>query len=237
MSDPVLRIESLAASYDASLVLRGASLAVHDREVVGLVGRNGVGKSTLVKAVMGLLPASGGRVVLRGADVTRESAHRRARRGLGYVPQGRGIFGTLSVEENVRMGQAAASERIGASAYDRVYELFPVLRTRRRQLAGSLSGGEQQMLAIARVLVRDPAVLVLDEPSEGIQPSIVQAIGEMVRRLCDETGIAVLLVEQNWDLITRATDRCVVMEKGEIIAELTSEQIRDADTAARYLAL
>jgi branched-chain amino acid transport system ATP-binding protein len=232
----VLEIRDLTASYGSVPILRGASLTVRQGEVVGLVGRNGVGKSTLVKALMGLLPASAGEITLHGVDLTGTASYLRARQGLGYVPQGRGIFGTLSVEENVRMGEAAVA-RVAPDAFDRVYELFPVLRTRRHQRAGSLSGGEQQMLAIARVLVRDPAVLVLDEPSEGIQPSVVQSLGDMVRDLRDRTGLAVLLVEQNWELITRATDRCIVMEKGEIVAELSADQARDADTAARYLAL
>jgi urea ABC transporter ATP-binding protein UrtE len=236
MSPGVLEIRDLTASYDSVPILRGVGLTVGEGEVVGLVGRNGVGKSTLVKAVMGLLPASSGSISLNGVELSGAPAHVRARRGLGYVPQGRGIFGTLTVEENVRMGEAAVA-RVEPEAFERAYELFPVLHARRRQRAGSLSGGEQQMLAIARVLVRDPAVLVLDEPSEGIQPSLVRSLGETIWDLRDRIGLAVLLVEQNWELITRATDRCVVMEKGEIVAELGADEARDADTVARYLAL
>jgi branched-chain amino acid transport system ATP-binding protein len=216
-------------------IVRSLSLEVRAGEVLAVVGRNGVGKTTLVETVVGLLPLEGGQIKLAGADIGRDDAKDRARAGLGYVPQGRGIFARLTVDENLRMGDMIGAQ--GRADYEAVYASFPVLRERRRQRAGTLSGGEQQMLAIGRVIVGRPRLLILDEPSEGIQPSIVQEIARLIRRHNRNTGLTVLLVEQNIDLVFLAAVRCAVMDKGTIVAHLEPDDLADPEAARRYLAI
>lgn len=232
-ADVALAVRGVTAGYGRIPIVRGVDFEVAEREIVALVGRNGVGKTTLIKAIMGLIRPKAGVVAFHGTDVTGLDASQRARRGMGYVPQGRGIFARLSVEENLRMGETVG--RNGTFNYERVFDIFPVLEERRRQKGGSLSGGQQQMLAIGRVLVGNPRLLLLDEPSEGIQPSFVHDFAEIVRRLRDSTGLTVLLVEQNWDLISRVADRCEVMEKGEIVARLSAEDMTDTEKATKFL--
>ncbi len=231
-----LSLECLSAGYGRIPVVQEVSLAVAPGEIVGMVGRNGVGKTTLVKAVAGLLPQVRGRVCLAGEDVTARAAHERALRGMGYVPQGRGIFPKLTVLENLRMGEAVGGGH-DQRHYDQVLDWFPRLRERLRQIAGTLSGGEQQMLSIGRVLIGKPSLLVLDEPSEGVQPNIVERIAEVVLELNQVRGTAVLLVEQNLDLVFMIADRCLVMEKGALVAKLSPEALAEPETAKRYLAI
>jgi len=230
-----LALDSLSAGYGGVPIVREVSLAMAPGEILGMVGRNGVGKTTLVKAVAGLLP-QGGRVRLAGEDVTALSARARALRGMGYVPQGRGIFPKLTVLENLRMGEGVGGGH-DRRHYEQVLEWFPRLKERLRQAAGTLSGGEQQMLSIGRVLIGRPSLLVLDEPSEGVQPNIVERIAEVVLELNRARGIAVLVVEQNLDLVYMIADRCVVMEKGALVAELSPEALAEPETAKRYLAI
>jgi ABC-type branched-subunit amino acid transport system ATPase component len=231
-----LVIESLTAGYDGIPIVRGLSLAVAPGEVVALLGRNGVGKTTLARAVAGLLRPMSGRVLLGGADVTAGSASSRARAGIGYVPQGRGIFSRLTVAENMRMGALVGG---GASRPDveAQYAAFPALDKRRAQKAGTLSGGEQQMLAIGRVLAGAPRLLLLDEPSEGVQPNIVDLIGEVIARRARESGLAVLLIEQNIDLVLMIAQRCLIVEKGTIVAEIDPQSLIDPAVSARWLAV
>lgn len=232
----ILEVKGLRAGYATGEVLQKVGLKVEPGEVVGVLGRNGMGKSTLMKAVIGLLPARAGEIYFKGEDVTREAADRRARRGMGYVPQGRQIFPKMSVLDNLRMGQFVNASG-GRFDLDEVYGWFPFLKERARQRGGTLSGGQQEMLAIARALVNGPDLLLLDEPSDGVQPSIVQEIGDFIVDLVAKKLIGVLLVEQNVDLIQKVTGRAYVMEKGEVIAELDRDGLSDTDHVASFLAV
>ncbi|MGD9536409.1 MAG: ABC transporter ATP-binding protein [Alphaproteobacteria bacterium] len=232
-----LELDTLNAGYGGVPIVRDVSLALNQGEVLGVVGRNGVGKTTLVKTIAGLLRVTGGGIRYKGEDVTSRDARDMARLGMGYVPQGRGIFPRLSVIENLRMGEAVGGGRRAPSHYEEVFAWFPRLKERARQQAGTLSGGEQQMLAIGRVLIGSPDFLLLDEPSEGIQPSIVQQIAEVILEQNEARGLTVLLVEQNLDLVYMTAERCVVMDKGALVAELTPEQLAEPETARRYLAI
>jgi branched-chain amino acid transport system ATP-binding protein len=200
------------------------------------LGRNGVGKTTLMRVLIGLLRATGGAVTLEGAPVTNLAPHAIARRGIAFVPQGRGIFAKLSVRENLMIGTRAAAGPASGLPAD-VFAQFPILRERLDQTGGTLSGGEQQMLAIARALAGRPKVLLLDEPSEGIQPSIVQEIGRLIQRLSGTAGMAVLLVEQNIDLALQVARRCLVMEKGRIVHEGRPQDFRDETVLRKFLAI
>jgi urea transport system ATP-binding protein len=219
----MLSVEAVGAGYGGSQVLWSVDLSVPAGQVVCVMGRNGVGKTTLLKTIMGLLPARGGRVTVDGADVTRWSPDRRARAGVGYVPQGREIFPHLTVEENLRMSLLGCGR---ARDLDDALALFPALRRLLGRKGGVLSGGEQQMLAIGRALLTRPKLLMLDEPTEGIQPSIVQEIGEAIRRIRSELGLAVLLVEQYLDFVERLADAYVIMAKGAIVAAGPTAQLR-----------
>jgi urea ABC transporter ATP-binding protein UrtE len=233
---PTLSASDLRAGYGAGDVLQGVTVSVRPGEVVGVLGRNGVGKSTLMKTLIGLLPARSGGILFNGMDVTRESADARARRGIGYVPQGREIFPHLTVIENLRMGRFVNAEQ-GTFALEEAYSWFPFLRERERQRGGTLSGGQQEMLAIARALVNGPALLLLDEPSDGVQPSIVQQIGTFIADLVARKSIAVLLVEQNIDLLQTAAHRAYAMDKGRVIATLTRDDLRDTERVTEFLSV
>ena len=211
----MLSVERLDVAYGGSQVLWGVDLAVPAGQVVCLMGRNGVGKTTVLRAVMGLLAPRAGRIRLDGQDITRWSPDRRARAGLGYVSQGREIFPHLTVEENLRMALLGCER---AAAIDDALDLFPALRALLARKGGVLSGGEQQMLAIGRALLTRPKLLLLDEPTEGIQPSIILEIEDAIRRITSERGVTVLLVEQYLDFAERLADRYVIMAKGSVVA-------------------
>ncbi|WP_119153702.1 urea ABC transporter ATP-binding subunit UrtE [Caldimonas tepidiphila] len=218
----MLKIEGINQYYGGSHILRNVSLDARAGEVTVILGRNGVGKTTLLKSLMGVVPVKTGTVKLDGGDITRDSPYERVRKGVGYVPQGREIFGRLTVEENLRMGLAYKS---GSTPIPpQLFELFPVLKQMLHRRGGDLSGGQQQQLAIARALAAGPKLLVLDEPTEGIQPSIIKDIGRVIRRLADEgldgTGkdrMAIVLVEQYYDFAAELADQYLVMERGEVI--------------------
>jgi len=231
----VLEFDDVTVGYDTP-VLREIDLAVDEGEIVGVVGKNGVGKTTLMKTAIGLLEPMSGRITYDGRDITAETADKRANSGIGYIPQGRDIFPDLTVEENLAMGEHVntASEE---TRYEAVYDLFPVLEERAGQDGGTLSGGQQQMLAIGRALVGDPDLLLLDEPSEGVQPSIVDQISQDMHRINDELGTTILFVEQNLGVIRDMADRCYAMERGEIVDELAGENLGDEDAIASYLAV
>ncbi len=233
---PALSVDGLRAGYQGSTIVRAISLEVGPSEIVAVVGRNGVGKTTLVKTIVGLVGASAGRLVLNGADITRLSAVQRARRGIGYVPQGRGIFTRLTVAENLRMGALVGVSGGGGSSADQVFDWFPILKKRLHQNAGTLSGGEQQMLAIARVLSGRPTLLILDEPSEGVQPNIVEQIAAVIRER-NVAGLPVMIVEQNIDMLEDLAHRCVVIDKGSIAAILPPSELARPEVARQYLAI
>ena len=233
----MLAISDLSAAYGMSRVLYGVDLKVGEAETVALLGRNGAGKSTLLRTIVGLHAESGGKVVFQGDDITTMPPFQRARRGIGYVPQGRGIFPHLTVEENLLMGLPAAAGRgRDASVPEHVYELFPVLRTLRRRKGGVLSGGEQQQLAIGRALVTQPKLLILDEPTEGIQPSIVQHIDEAIQTIRQRLRISILLVEQFLDFVWSVADRFYVLRRGTI-ADQGSPREREPDSIVHLLSV
>lgn len=234
----MLRIENLSAGYGNAPVLHEIALDIAPNEIVGVLGCNGAGKSTLVKAIMGLLPQVTGEIRLLGEPVMGLHTHEIARRGIGLVPQGRWIFPKLTVRENLMMGTRAARGADIGTIPQSVFEYFPVLKARLKQEGGTLSGGEQQVLAIARALCGRPKLLLLDEPSDGVQPSLVDLIGDVLPVLCRESPLAVLLVEQNLDLVLRSAHRCVVLENGRVVhAGLADPTHRglDAHPFTRYL--
>src|SRR4249919_3273328 len=212
----MLQLLGINQYYGGSHILRGVGFEAHVGGVTVVLGRNGVGKSTLPKSLMGVVPVKTGTVLLDGADVTHATPYERVRKGVGYVPQGREIFGRLTVEENLRMGLAYKSGSTPIPA--ELFELFPVLKQMINRRGGDLSGGQQQQLAIARALAAGPKLLILDEPTEGIQPSIIKDIGRVIRMLADRGTMAIVLVEQFYDFAAELADQYLVMERGEIIA-------------------
>lgn len=232
----MLAVTDLEAAYGAVPVLTGVSFTLADGEIVVLFGRNGVGKTTLMRALVGLLKPARGQVVLDGRNVTGLPPHQIARHRVAYVPQGRGVFPKLSVYENLLVGTRARGDGSTDIPGD-IVEMFPWLKERLDQPGGTLSGGQQQMLVLARAMCGRPQYLLLDEPSEGIQPTIVQQIGDVVADLRSEAGVSVLLVEQNLDLGLRLADRCLVMEKGAIAYEGSPTDFQDEALLRRYLAI
>jgi urea ABC transporter ATP-binding protein UrtE len=221
----MLAIEGLSSGYGDSQVLHGVDLDIAAGEVVALMGRNGIGKTTLLRRCMGLLPARAGAISFDGGDITHLATHRIVRAGVGYVAQGREIFDDLSVADNLRLSLLGRARSAAPAA---LLDWFPILAERSHQRAGTLSGGEQQMLAIARALAPGPRLLLLDEPSEGIQPSLVHTIGEQLGAIVRQTGLTLLLVEQNVDLVATLADRLAFMERGRIaltcpVADLAAE--------------
>ncbi|WP_022981022.1 urea ABC transporter ATP-binding subunit UrtE [Ideonella sp. B508-1] len=211
----MLKVEGLNQYYGGSHILRGLDFEARQGEVTVVLGRNGVGKTTLLKSLMGVVPIKAGTVCLDGQDITHDTPYERVRKGVGYVPQGREIFGRLTVEENLRMGLAYKSG--GTPIPAELFELFPILKQFLHRRGGDLSGGQQQQLAIARALAAGPKLLILDEPTEGIQPSIIKDIGRVIRMLADRGDMAIVLVEQYYDFAAELADQYLVMERGEIV--------------------
>jgi urea transport system ATP-binding protein len=213
----MFEVSGINQSYGESHIIWNAALRVKDGGCTCLMGRNGVGKSTLLKVIMGLLPSTSGSIKLGDTDIAGRPAELRARIGIGYVPQGREIFPQLDVEENLRIGLVAAKKK--RELPERVFTLFPVLKKMLRRRGGDLSGGQQQQLAIARALVLEPKLLILDEPTEGIQPNIVTEIGDIIMRLNQEEKLSVLLVEQKLPFARRVAQSFVIMDRGRTVAE------------------
>jgi branched-chain amino acid transport system ATP-binding protein len=230
----MLDVEEIHTYYGDSYVLQGVSLAIDPGRVVGLLGRNGMGKTTLVRSIIGFTPPRRGRVRFKGQDITGWVSNRVVALGLGLVPQGRRVFPTLSVRENLRV---AARERAGRWTVERVMDLFPRLRERAENRAGKLSGGEQQMLAIARALVTNPDLLLMDEPTEGLAPLLVREVGRVIESLKGE-GLSILLVEQNLPLALRIADHVHVLSRGRIVYSGAPADLEaDAETKSRHLGL
>ena len=229
----MLKATALHAGYGRIPILQGIDLEVGDGAFVGILGHNGMGKTTLLKTLMGFIKATAGKVELDGADVTAETPHRRNRRGMGYVPQGREIFPLLTVQENLETGYAAVPRTL-RHIPDEVFELFPVLRDMLGRRGGDLSGGQQQQLAIARALVTRPRLLVLDEPTEGIQPSIIKDIERVIRHLAQRGEMAILLVEQYFEFARDLADRFFVMDRGEVVMSGAAAEMVE-DDVRRYL--
>jgi branched-chain amino acid transport system ATP-binding protein len=228
-----LAIEHLECAYGDARVLHDVSLTLAPGQVVGLLGRNGAGKTTMLRAIMGLIRPRAGRIQVDGRDLTDLAAHEIPRLGIAYVPQGRGLFPFLTVEENLKMGLLVGGA--GSETVRSVFALFPVLRERLRQRAGTLSGGEQQMVATARALCTNPTYLLMDEPTEGLMPLLVQRLMEMVATL-KARGVGVLLVEQRIDAALRASDHVVILEAGSVqYAGPPVELAEDSETLLRYV--
>ncbi len=231
----MLVIENLKSGYRGSEVLQGIDLEAPEGGIMALLGRNGMGKTTLMRTIMGLTPASAGRIGFMGRDIAGLAPWEIANLGIAYVPQGREIFADFTVEENLVLGVLGKKTR---EVPDLVYQHFPILRERRSQRAGTMSGGQQQQLAIARALAGRPRLLLLDEPSEGIQPSMVTQIAEVLRGIADGEGLTVLVVEQNVDMVFDMADDCAFIENGRVAARMPVEQLRrDESILHRYLSV
>ena len=218
----ILDVQDIHTYYGDAYVLQGLSLQLEQGQILGLLGRNGVGKTTLVNSIVGFTPPRRGRIVFKGADVTANTSFDTVRSGMGLVPQGRRVFAPLSVRENLVFAQSSR----GPWTLARVYELFPRLEERQHQRGNTLSGGEQQMLAIGRALLMNPSLLLMDEPSEGLAPLIVRDIGRIIGEL-KQSGIAILLAEQNLAIALSVADRCYVLNKGQVVAETGPQALRD----------
>ena len=224
MSTPHIESQALHTHYGASHILRGIDFTVNPGETIGLMGRNGMGKSTLLKSIMGIVKPSGGKVKIKGRDMTGAATFDVARQGIAYVPEGRGIFGNLSVKENLHMAARAGTQGQRDWTYERVLETFPRLSERLNHGGQQLSGGEQQMLTIGRALMTNPDVLILDEATEGLAPLIAREIW----RICGmirESGISSVIVDKNWKQVTQITDRNTILVKGEVVFEGSSDEL------------
>jgi len=226
-------VKNLNVAYGQSEVLHGIDLSVKPGEIVAVVGRNGMGKSTLMKSLIGTIPSKSGEVMVDGADVTALPSHARVARGLAYVPQGRQIFGAMTVRENIETGLIVTGK---TQVPDEIYSLFPILWEFDKRRGGNLSGGQQQQLAIARALASDPKILLLDEPTEGIQPSIIKDIARVLKEIRDLRNLCIVVCEQVLSFVLDAADRILVMENGRIVHSDTRDNVNEAELA-RFLAV
>jgi branched-chain amino acid transport system ATP-binding protein len=232
----MLTVKDLRANYGRVPILTGVNLDLREGEYLGILGHNGMGKTTLMKTLMGYLPATAGTVTLDGTDITRKPVHERSRLGIGIVPQGREIFPALTVQENLRMGLASAKKE-DLGIIDAVLADFPRLVRLLDRRGGALSGGEQQLLALARCLCTKPRIILLDEPTEGIQPSIIEEIIETLLGLKARWGITMILVEQNLDFITSLSDRVLTIQKGRITGEIAAADLQNSEAIASHVGM
>ena len=231
-----LEVRDVTAGYGSITVLRQLSLSVGEASILGVLGRNGMGKTTLIRTLAGLIVPSEGTITLNGRDITHLPPHERASMGVTTVVQDRGIFPRLTVHENLEMGRKA-SGKVKRNRLDEVLGYFPILGERLSQLAGTMSGGEQQMLAIGRGLMTDPSLMLLDEPSDGIMPTLVQEIGETLAEINRQEGTAIVLVEQNLPMVFAMAQYCVVLEKGRLVAEGSCDEVSGSEVLREYLAI
>ncbi|MGA0533544.1 urea ABC transporter ATP-binding subunit UrtE [Hansschlegelia sp. KR7-227] len=229
----MLDVDQLRVAYGQSEVLHGMSFKVEPGEIIAIMGRNGMGKTTLMKSMMGILPSTSGAIRLGGEDIAAMKSHQRVRKGVAYVPQGRMIFSTMTVKENIETGLIAGGDR---SVPADIYELFPVLLEMKSRRGGNLSGGQQQQLAIARALATKPKVLLLDEPTEGIQPSIIREMARTLRRIRDERGLSIVVSEQVLSFALDVADRVLVVENGEIVHDEPRAAVDEAKVS-KYLSV
>jgi urea transport system ATP-binding protein len=232
----MLNVQDINQYYGSSHTLRGITLSVKQGECMALLGRNGVGKTTLLQCLMGVQPLASGSIHFDGKDISKLAPHARAALGMAYVPQGREIFARLTVEENILMGMATKPSRQAQRIKNEIFDLFPVLRTMLSRRGGDLSGGQHQQHAIARALVAEPKLIIFDEPTEGIQPSIIKDIGRVIRLLRDRGDIAILLCEQYFDFARELADRFVVLSRGEVVAQGDQTQM-DSEDVKRHLSV
>ncbi|GGB58488.1 ABC transporter ATP-binding protein [Tistrella bauzanensis] len=232
----LLSVQGLRAGYGRIPILMGIDFTLAPGEFLGILGHNGMGKTTLIRSLMGYLPATAGRITLDGRDVTAAKPAQKAAAGIGYVPQGRQIFPDLSVFENLRMGQAG-KRREDKAVIDQVLSLFPRLTRLLDRRGGALSGGEQQLLALARCLCTQPRIILLDEPTEGIQPNILDEIVETLQDLRRQSGIAMILVEQNLEFLTALSDRLLIIQKGVITDEVSPDMMADPERIADFVGM
>ena len=229
----MMQVQNYNVSYGQSQVLHDLEFEVNPGEIVALVGRNGMGKTTLMKSLMGIVPVTEGKMLLNNEDITGFLSHERVSRGVAYVPQGRMIFPTMTVEENIETGLAASNKK---TVSEEIYDIFPVLKEMRTRRGGNLSGGQQQQLAIARALVSKPKILLLDEPTEGIQPSIIKELAQVLKRIRDDRGLSILVSEQVLSFVMDASDRIMVIENGRIVHEDNRDDVNE-DTIVKYLSV
>jgi len=231
-----LRAEKLTVGYGNIIILRDISLEINHGQILGVLGRNGMGKTTLIRCLSGLIPLKSGAISLEGKDISHLPPHQRARSGMTTVVQGRGIFPDLTVYENLKMGRIASGTK-KRSRIDEVVEYFPVLSSRFNQKAGTLSGGEQQMLAIGRGLMTEPKLMLLDEPSEGIMPKLVKQIATILVEINRSEKMSIIIVEQNVPMVFSMTDRCILLEKGEIVVTGNRKELSQNKVMKQYLAI
>lgn len=231
-----LEVSNVTAGYGKITVLRDITFSIQDGQIVGVLGRNGMGKTTLIRCLAGLIVPSSGTIGFGGTDITRLPPHERARRGITTVVQGRGVFPGLTVRENLDMGRIA-SNHVKRSRYDEVLGYFPRLGERLEQAAGTMSGGEQQMLAIGRGLMTDPKLMLLDEPSDGIMPTLVQQIAQTLRLINQNEGTTILIVEQNVPMVLSMAERCIVLEKGRLVVDGSRDEVAESAVMKEYLAI
>ena len=237
MNTEVLKINNISAGYGSTTVINSFSFAINQGEILSITGRNGVGKSTLLKSIMGVIPIKSGNLFFQNEDISTKSSSDRSMLGISYVPQGREIFSSLSVEENILLSILVRNKINLKIKLNEIYKLFPILEEKKNNAGSSLSGGQQQQLAIARALVSDPKVILLDEPSEGIQPSIVKFIAETVQKISKTLKTAFIVVEQNISFISQLNSDCLVVDNGRILSKISASELKDIDKAKKILSL
>jgi len=237
MNIEVLKINNISAGYGSTTVINSFSFAINQGEILSITGRNGVGKSTLLKTIMGVIPIKSGNLFFQNEDISIKSSSDRSMLGISYVPQGREIFSSLSVEENILLPILVRNKINLKIKLNEIYKLFPILEKKKNNAGSSLSGGQQQQLAIARALVSDPKVILLDEPSEGIQPSIVKFIAETLQKISKTLKTAFIVVEQNISFISQLNSDCLVVDNGRILSKISASELKDIDKAKKLLSL